>query len=220
VEHFTAEEIAILLGHGKVKCLTGYVLASEAEAEIARLLKALDCRSVMKCKCGAKLYRVSGLTHYDNRDGIREAAWCDSCRILFSSHAHGLNVIGYLHNKLESSDDKKISGIGPIFTANDEWTWRCDVANEWRGGKMIPNREYNPSCFMCRKIAGKEPAGVHKASLCFHHLQEHCFELKERERVLVEALEYYAKATEIYRMKGVNQLAQDALEQLKGGGDG
>lgn len=83
-----------------------YVLASEAEAEIARLRKALYWRSSMKCKCGAELYRVSGLTHYDNRDGIREAAWCDSCRILFSSHAHGLSVIGYLHNKLEASDGK------------------------------------------------------------------------------------------------------------------
>jgi hypothetical protein len=50
---------------------------------------------------------------------------------------------------------------------------------------MIPNREYNPSCFMCRKIAGKEPAGILQASLCFHHLQERCLELEERERELI-----------------------------------
>lgn len=31
MEHFTAEEIATLLGHGKIKNLTGYVLASEAK---------------------------------------------------------------------------------------------------------------------------------------------------------------------------------------------
>ena len=50
----------------------------------------------MKCKCGANLYRISGLTKYDNRDGIREAAWCDSCHTLFSSHAFGLSEIGKL----------------------------------------------------------------------------------------------------------------------------
>ena len=50
----------------------------------------------MNCKCGANLYRVSGLTRYDNRDGIREASWCDSCYTLFSSHAFGLSEIGKL----------------------------------------------------------------------------------------------------------------------------
>ena len=50
----------------------------------------------MKCKCGANLYRISGLTRYDRRDGIREAAWCDSCYTLFSSHAFGLSEIGKL----------------------------------------------------------------------------------------------------------------------------
>ena len=53
----------------------------------------------MKCKCGANLYRISGLTRYDNRDGIREAAWCDSCYTLFSSHAFGLSEIGKLTDK-------------------------------------------------------------------------------------------------------------------------
>ena len=53
----------------------------------------------MKCKCGANLYRISGLTRYDNRDGIREAAWCDSCYTLFSSHAFGLSEIVKLTDK-------------------------------------------------------------------------------------------------------------------------
>ena len=76
----------------------------------------------MKCKCGANLYRISGLTRYDNRDGIREAAWCDSCYTLFSSHAFGLSEIGKLTdtNKI----DQLRARIAELGDCKEECTQR------------------------------------------------------------------------------------------------
>lgn len=39
-------------------------------------------------KCGEELYVIKGLCF--DRDGIREARYCEGCGTVFSSHAHGL----------------------------------------------------------------------------------------------------------------------------------
>ena len=45
---------------------------------------------------------------------------------------------------------------------------------------MIPEHEYNSSCFICRKLANREPAGVHKTSLCFYHTKDELDHLRAR----------------------------------------
>ena len=38
--------------------------------------------------------------------------------------------------------------------------------------KYTEAKDYNPNCYQCRILAGKEPAGVSEDNLCKLHLQQ------------------------------------------------
>ena len=58
--------------------------------------------------------------------------------------------------------------------------------------------KYNPACWICRKLAGKEPAGVDEDSLCVGHLR------LSYERLRSELQKLYSSETgEIQRLESV-----------------
>ena len=82
---------------------------------------------------------------------------------------------------------------------------------------MIQEHDYNSSCFMCRKLAGRKPAGVHKTSLCFSHTKDEIDQLRARNAELeAEVDRLNAHAVEVYKENRKEYLVQQAeVERLR-----
>lgn len=39
-------------------------------------------------------------------------------------------------------------------------------------------KDYDPTCYLCRKNSGKSPAGINEDSLCYDHLRSEYMRLK------------------------------------------
>ncbi len=61
------------------------------------------------CKCGGTLYRIVGL-RYD-RDGMRDARFCEDCKTVFSTHAHGFEKHLVLKDSMESRQRERVIGL-------------------------------------------------------------------------------------------------------------
>lgn len=64
----------------------------------------------MICKnCNGQLYRIRGLCL--DRDGIREAAYCDTCNIIFSVHASGDRIYKVFKEPYSQAEREQIISL-------------------------------------------------------------------------------------------------------------